>query len=55
MRTLPVALALLQGYQNIDIPQVFAASVISVIPTTVLFVVYSKKITEGIIAGALKG
>jgi multiple sugar transport system permease protein len=55
MRTLPVALALLQGYQNIDIPQLFAASVISVLPTTLLFAAYSKKITEGIIAGALKG
>jgi multiple sugar transport system permease protein len=55
MRTLPVALALLQGYQNMDVPQLFAASVISVIPTTLLFVAYSKKITEGIIAGALKG
>jgi multiple sugar transport system permease protein len=55
MRTLPVALALLQGYQNIDIPQLFAASVISVLPTTILFVVYSRRITEGIIAGALKG
>jgi multiple sugar transport system permease protein len=55
MRTLPVALALLQGYQSIDVPQLFAASVISVIPTTLLFVAYSKRITEGIIAGALKG
>jgi len=55
MRTLPVALALLQGYQNIDVPQLFAASVISVLPTTLLFVAYSKRITEGIIAGALKG
>jgi multiple sugar transport system permease protein len=55
MRTLPVALALLQGYQNIDVPQLFAASVISVLPTTLLFIAYSKRITEGIIAGALKG
>ncbi len=55
MRTLPVALALLQGYQNMDVPQLFAASVISVLPTTLLFVAYSRKITEGIIAGALKG
>jgi multiple sugar transport system permease protein len=55
MRTLPVALALLQGYQSIDIPQLFAASVISALPTTLLFVAYSRKITEGIIAGALKG
>lgn len=55
MRTLPVAIALLQGYQEINIPQIFAASLISALPTTILFVLFSKRITEGIIAGALKG
>jgi multiple sugar transport system permease protein len=55
MRTLPVAIALLQGYQEINIPQLFAASLVSALPTTLLFVFYSKRITEGIIAGALKG
>ncbi len=55
MRTLPVALALLQGYQDINIPQLFAASLLSALPTTILFVAYSRRITEGIIAGALKG
>ncbi len=55
MRTLPVALALLQGYQAIDIPQLFAASLISALPTTILFIAFSRRITEGIIAGALKG
>ncbi len=55
MRTLPVALALLQGYQSINIPQLFAASMISALPTTILFVVFSRRITEGIISGALKG
>ncbi len=55
MRTLPVALALLQGYQSINIPQLFAASTISALPTVVIFVLFSRRITEGIIAGALKG
>lgn len=55
MRTLPVALALLQGYQSVNIPQLFAASMISALPTIILFVVFSRRITEGIIAGALKG
>ena len=55
MRTLPVALALLQGYQSINVPQLFAASMISALPTIVLFVVFSRRITEGIISGALKG
>ncbi len=55
MRTLPVALALLQGYQSINLPQLFAAATISALPTMVLFVLFSRRITEGIIAGALKG
>ncbi len=55
MRTLPVALALLQGYQSINIPQLFAASLISALPTAILFMIFSRRITEGIIAGALKG
>lgn len=55
MRTLPVALALLQGYQSINIPQLFAASLISALPTAALFIAFSRRITEGIIAGALKG
>ena len=55
LRTLPVALALLAGYQDINIPQLFAASLLSALPVTILFLVYSRRITEGIIAGALKG
>jgi multiple sugar transport system permease protein len=55
MRTLPVALALLQGYQDINVPQLFAAALLSALPTAILFVLFSKRITEGIIAGALKG
>ncbi len=55
MRTLPVALALLQGYQSINVQQLFAASMISALPTIVLFVIFSRRITEGIISGALKG
>lgn len=55
LRTLPVALALLAGYQDINVPQLFAASLLSALPVTILFVIYSRRITEGIIAGALKG
>lgn len=55
LRTLPVALALLAGYQDMNVPQLFAASLLSALPVTILFVIYSRRITEGIIAGALKG
>jgi multiple sugar transport system permease protein len=53
-RTLPVALALLLGYQSIDWPQLMAGSVVAVIPILVVFLVFQKQIIAGITAGAFK-
>ncbi|MBD3233574.1 MAG: ABC transporter permease subunit [candidate division Zixibacteria bacterium] len=54
MRTLPVALALLKGYQSINIPQLFAASTIAALPVIFLFLIFQKQIIAGITSGALK-
>jgi len=54
MRTLPVALALLKGYQAIDWPQLLAASTISTLPVLILFLIFQRQIISGITAGALK-
>lgn len=54
MRTLPVMLALLQGYQQIDWPQIFAASTISALPVIIVFFIFQRQIVSGITAGALK-
>lgn len=54
MRTLPVMLALLQGYQQINWPQLFAASTVSAIPVILVFLIFQKRIVSGIVAGALK-
>mgnify|MGYP001072949011 CR=1 FL=1 len=54
MRTLPVALALLKGYQSIDYQQLFSASTISVLPVIILFLAFQRKIISGLTAGALK-
>ncbi|MBU1320549.1 MAG: carbohydrate ABC transporter permease [candidate division Zixibacteria bacterium] len=54
MRTLPVMLALLQGYQQIDWPQLFAASTISAIPVIAVFLLFQRQIVSGITAGAVK-
>jgi len=54
MRTLPVMLALLQGYQQIDWPQIFAASTISALPVIAVFLIFQRHIVSGITAGALK-
>jgi multiple sugar transport system permease protein len=53
-RTLPVALALLLGYQSIDWPQLMAGSVVAVIPVLAVFLAFQRQIISGITAGALK-
>jgi ABC-type glycerol-3-phosphate transport system permease component len=53
-RTLPVALALLLGYQSIDWHQLMAGSTVAVIPVIAVFLIFQKQIISGITAGAIK-
>ncbi|MCK5127367.1 MAG: carbohydrate ABC transporter permease [candidate division Zixibacteria bacterium] len=53
-RTLPVALALLLGYQSIDWHQLMAGSVVAVLPILVLFLIFQRQIISDITAGAFK-
>ncbi|MCP4567503.1 MAG: carbohydrate ABC transporter permease [FCB group bacterium] len=53
-RTLPVALALLLGYQSIDWYQLMAGSVVAVVPVLAVFLVFQRQIVSGITAGAFK-
>jgi len=53
-RTLPVALALLLGYQSIDWHQLMAGSVVAVAPIIAAFLVFQRHIIAGITAGAFK-
>jgi len=53
-RTLPVALALLLGYQSIDWHQLMAGSVVAVAPIMAAFLVFQRHIIAGITAGAFK-
>jgi multiple sugar transport system permease protein len=53
-RTLPVALALLLGYQSIDWHQLMAGSVVAVIPILAVFIIFQRQIIAGITAGAFK-
>jgi len=52
--TLPVALALLLGYQSIDWHQLMAGSTVAVIPVIAVFLIFQKQIISGITAGAFK-
>jgi ABC-type glycerol-3-phosphate transport system permease component len=54
MRTLPVALAFFQGYQEIDWPHLLAASTLATLPILVVFLFFQRQIISGLTAGALK-
>jgi multiple sugar transport system permease protein len=54
MRTLPVALALFQGYQTIDWPHLLAASSLSAFPVVIMFLFFQRQIISGLTAGAIK-
>ncbi len=53
-RTLPVGLAFYLGKQSIDWGHLMAGAAISALPILLLFVVFQKKIINGLTAGALK-
>ncbi|MGH2603142.1 MAG: carbohydrate ABC transporter permease [Dehalococcoidia bacterium] len=54
-RTLPLAIALFQGQHATSWGLVFAASVISVLPVIIIFVIFQRHFVSGLRAGALKG
>ncbi len=54
LRTLPVALAMLQGHQAIDWQHLMAGSSLAVLPILVLFIIGQRQIVSGIMAGGIK-
>lgn len=54
LRTLPVALAMLLGYQAIDWYRLMAGSTIAVLPVLLVFLIFQRQIIAGITAGAVK-
>ena len=54
MYTLPVGLALMQDPRSSDWPVTMAGSTIAALPVIIFFLIFQKRITEGITAGALK-
>jgi len=55
MRTVPLGLALFQGSFTTNYPVLMAAMIIATLPTLILYSIFSKKIMEGMVAGAVKG
>lgn len=54
-RTLPVAIANFRGQHATDWGLIFAASLVAVVPTVLIFVFFQRYFVQGITAGALKG
>ena len=54
-KTLPVSLSKFVGPYNTNYSQMFAAIVIAIIPTIVVYCIFSNQIVEGLTAGAVKG
>jgi len=54
MRTLPVALAFFQGFQQVNWPHLLAASTLATIPIVVVFLFFQRQIISGLTAGAFK-
>lgn len=53
--TLPVGLAMMQGLQGMNTPELMAGSTIATLPVVIVFLFFQRQITEGITAGAIKG
>jgi trehalose/maltose transport system permease protein len=57
MRTVPVAIALITGASQYELPwgKIMAASVIVTIPLVILVLIFQRRIVSGLMAGAVKG
>jgi trehalose/maltose transport system permease protein len=57
MRTVPVAIALITGGSQFELPwgNIMAASVIVTVPVVILVLIFQRRIVSGLTAGAVKG
>jgi trehalose/maltose transport system permease protein len=57
MRTVPVAIALISGASQYELPwgKIMAASVIVTIPLVIIVLIFQRRIVSGLMAGAVKG
>ena len=55
MRTIPVGIALFSGQFNIPYGDIFAGSIVSIVPIVILVIIFRKWIVAGLTAGAVKG
>ncbi|OFP71464.1 carbohydrate ABC transporter permease [Actinomyces sp. HMSC065F12] len=53
-QTLPIALANLKGQNTLDVTQMAAASLLTLLPTLIFFAFFQRTLTRGVTAGAVK-
>lgn len=53
-QTLPIALANLKGQNTLDVTQLAAASLLSLLPTLIFFLLFQRTLTRGVTAGSEK-
>jgi multiple sugar transport system permease protein len=54
-KTLPIAIALLQGPKGTQWGLVFAASILAILPVIAVFLIFQRHFVQGLTAGAVKG
>ena len=55
LMTIPVGLTLFKGQFSTDYPRMMTAMVLAILPTMVIYFIFSKRIIKGMVAGAVKG
>ena len=55
LRTVPVGLTMLKSAYTVDYPRLMAGIMTTTLPVMILYFVFSKRIIEGMVAGAVKG
>lgn len=55
LKTLPVSLTVFQGQYEISYPNIMAGLILSSLPVILFYLVFSKRVTDGMVAGAVKG
>jgi raffinose/stachyose/melibiose transport system permease protein len=54
VQTVPIALATLKGQNTIDITELNAGSLLSLLPTLIFFLIFQRTLTRGVSAGSVK-
>lgn len=55
LKTLPVSLTVFKGQYEISYPNIMAGLILSSIPVILFYLIFSKRVTDGMVAGAVKG